>query len=61
MERLKRGREAGKSQFLGDLVGGMAERGDIGVNLGWEVCFFGREFFNEFLMFDFGKGIKLFH
>ena len=22
---------------------------------------FGREFFNEFLMFDFGKGIKLFH
>ena len=22
---------------------------------------FGREYFNEFLMFDFGKGIKLFH
>ena len=44
MERLKRGREAGKSQFLGDLVGGMAERGDIGVNLGWEVCFLGGNF-----------------
>ena len=60
MERLKRGREAGKSQFLGDLVGGMAERG-YRCKPGVGGLLFGREFFNEFLMFDFGKGIKLFH
>ena len=62
MERLKRGREGGWEvvTIFGGLSGGR-DGGEGGYRCKPGGLLFGREFFNEFLMFDFGKGIKLFH